>query len=73
RSRDPARSAGEHEAILEALRRRDLEGAQVALRRHRDRGTEVEIEVLRQLRQEASSAGSQAQDPSGAAPGDSEP
>ncbi|HEX2034387.1 MAG TPA: GntR family transcriptional regulator [Chloroflexota bacterium] len=73
RSRDPARSAGEHEAILEALRRRDLGRAQAALRRHRDRGTEVEVEVLRQLRQEASSAGSQPQDSSGAAPGDSEP
>lgn len=44
---DPDRSADEHEQILAALRRRDVDGAKAALRRHRDRGTAIQIEVLR--------------------------
>ena len=44
---DPERSAAEHDEILAALRRRDVDGARAALRHHRDRGTAVQIEVLR--------------------------
>ena len=44
---DPEQSAAEHDDILAALRRRDVDGARAALRRHRDRGTAVQIEVLR--------------------------
>ncbi|CAN5572458.1 GntR family transcriptional regulator [soil metagenome] len=46
---DPKRSADEHDESLEALRRRDVVGAKDALRRHRDRGTSVQIDVLRSL------------------------
>jgi DNA-binding GntR family transcriptional regulator len=44
---DATRSADEHEAILEALRRRDVAAAQAALRRHRARGTQNQLDVLR--------------------------
>ncbi|HEU5314698.1 MAG TPA: GntR family transcriptional regulator [Chloroflexota bacterium] len=44
---DPEQSAAEHEEILAALRRRDVAGAKDALRRHRDRGTAIQIDVLR--------------------------
>jgi DNA-binding GntR family transcriptional regulator len=44
---DAARSADEHDELLEALRRKDVPAAQVALRRHRCRGTAIQLEVLR--------------------------
>jgi DNA-binding GntR family transcriptional regulator len=44
---DPERSADVHEVFLAALRRRDVAGAKEALRRHRDRGTAIQIDVLR--------------------------
>ena len=46
---DPERSAAEHEAILAALERRDVAAAKAALRRHRDRGTAIQIDVLRSM------------------------
>ena len=46
---DPERSAAEHDAILAALKRRDVGAAKDALRRHRDRGTSIQIDVLRSL------------------------
>ena len=43
---DAARSANEHDAILEALRRGDVPAAQAALKTHRCRGTANQLEVL---------------------------
>ena len=45
---DAARSAAEHDAILEALRREDVPAAQAALKTHRCRGTANQLEVLRE-------------------------
>ena len=45
---DAERSAAEHDAILEALRARDVPAAQAALKTHRCRGTANQLEVLRE-------------------------
>jgi DNA-binding GntR family transcriptional regulator len=45
----PERSADEHGRIVAALRRRDVPAAQAALRAHRERGTAVQIDILRTL------------------------
>jgi DNA-binding GntR family transcriptional regulator len=45
----PALSAGEHDRIIAALRRRDAPAAQAALRAHRERGTGLQIDILRAL------------------------
>ena len=49
RRHDPERSAEEHDEILAALARRDANGAKEALRKHRDRGTAIQIDVLRSI------------------------
>lgn len=43
----PTLSADEHDEVLAALRLRDMAGAQAALRRHRERGTAIEIDALK--------------------------
>jgi DNA-binding GntR family transcriptional regulator len=45
----PERSAAEHALVIAALRRRDVPAAQGALRAHRERGTAVQIDILRTL------------------------
>ena len=49
RRHDPERSAAEHDEILAALERRDAGEAKDALRRHRERGTSIQIGVLRSM------------------------
>ena len=56
RRHDPERSAAEHDEILAALERRDVEAAKDALRRHRERGTAIQIDVLRSIEKSAPSA-----------------
>jgi DNA-binding GntR family transcriptional regulator len=46
-----ARSAAEHEQILDALRHKDVAAAQEALRQHRNHGTERALNALRQKQQ----------------------
>ena len=49
---DPERSADEHAELIRALRAGDVPAAQAALRRHRERGTALQLDVLRTLGQE---------------------
>ncbi|MDQ3701043.1 MAG: GntR family transcriptional regulator [Chloroflexota bacterium] len=49
---DPERSAAEHAEIIQSLRAGDVPAAQAALRRHRERGTALQIDVLRTMGRE---------------------
>jgi DNA-binding GntR family transcriptional regulator len=63
---DPERSAAEHAEIVRALRERDVPAAQAALRRHRERGTALQIDVLRTLGRQTIPARGRRRDDSGA-------
>jgi DNA-binding GntR family transcriptional regulator len=61
---DPERSAADHAEIIRALRAGDVPAAQAALRRHRERGTALQLDVLRTLGRETIQAwGRQREDP----------
>jgi DNA-binding GntR family transcriptional regulator len=66
---DPERSAAEHAEVIQALRARDVPAAQAALHRHRERGTALQLDVLRTMGQKTIDAWGGQREDAGASAG----